>query len=101
MRKIEFLVLHYTASTDVGRSTINAWHVARDFAEVGYHYIIRKNGKVEIGRALSKIGAHTRGFNKNSIGIVLTGADNLKWYPSNKQIKAAQKLIAELRSTYG
>ena len=100
MRNIEFIVLHYTASVDVGRNTINSWHQARGWNEIGYHFVVRKNGRIEEGRDISKVGAHTRGYNKDSIGIVLTGSNDLAWYPTNKQIVAAKVLIAALRSAY-
>ena len=42
---------------------------------VGYHYIIRKDGKIENGRPDFVIGAHCRSQNMNfsSIGVCLTG----------------------------
>jgi len=99
-RKITFIVLHYTASKDVSAATINIWHKQRGFREIGYHYVIRENGTVEVGRNLNKIGAHTRGKNVNSVGIVLTGHNSLAWYPSNKQIVAARHLVSAIQDTY-
>lgn len=40
---------------------------------VGYQYIIEKDGKVTQCRKDDEEGAHTVGYNKNSIGIMLSG----------------------------
>lgn len=48
-------------------------HRERGFRNIGYHYVIRRNGHVEVGRPESQIGAHAVGFNIKSIGICLIG----------------------------
>lgn len=54
-------------------ATITKWHKARNFKDVGYHYFIRKNGTLEVGRLLSETGAHCIGKNASTIGICLSG----------------------------
>lgn len=39
----------------------------------GYHFVIRRDGRVEIGRDLLAQGAHAYGWNDVSIGICLVG----------------------------
>ncbi len=67
-------------SMDIGTDEIRAWHLARGWSDIGYHYVIRRDGTLENGRDLDKdgnvdeeIGAHAFGFNANSIGICLIG----------------------------
>ncbi len=48
-------------------------HRDRGFKSGGYHYVIRRNGHVELGRPEHQIGAHATGFNNKSIGICLIG----------------------------
>lgn len=76
MRKIEKIILH-CAATPEGRDytveEIDRWHKDRGFAEIGYHYVIYRDGSVHPGRSLSKAGAHCLGQNANSIGVCYVG----------------------------
>jgi N-acetylmuramoyl-L-alanine amidase len=45
----------------------------KGFSDIGYHYVITKDGSVHMGRRLDKIGAHCLGQNLESVGICLTG----------------------------
>jgi N-acetyl-anhydromuramyl-L-alanine amidase AmpD len=58
---------------DVDWKDIDRWHRQRGWLGIGYHFVIRRNGSVEKGRDIDAIGAHARGYNKNSIGICLVG----------------------------
>lgn len=77
MREIEKLIVHCSdtpASMDIGEAEIRQWHVEeRGWSDIGYHFVIRRDGTVEVGRPLEKAGAHTHGHNKNSIGVCLVG----------------------------
>ena len=83
MRKIDAIVIHCTATRagqDVRAADIDKWHKERGFAGIGYNYVIDLDGTVEVGRPLTKDGAHcnTAGlsglaYNKHSIGIVYVG----------------------------
>jgi len=79
--KVTWIVIHYSATAierDYSAADIDAMHRARGFNEIGYHYFIRKNGRVETGRDLSQpgrfeVGAHSQGENSASIGICFEG----------------------------
>jgi N-acetylmuramoyl-L-alanine amidase len=80
MRHLDEIVIHCTATTgddagDVDIDTVRRWHTRapRSWSDVGYHYLIRRDGSVEVGRPLSRPGAHVRGHNASTIGIVYTG----------------------------
>lgn len=76
MRAIDTLILHCSATQpdmDIGVAQIDAWHKARGWNGIGYHFVIRRNGVVEHGRPVEEIGAHAVGFNKTSLGICLVG----------------------------
>lgn len=75
-RVITHLVVHCSAtpaSRDIGAKEIDRMHRERGFLKIGYHYVIKRDGTVEIGRQESEVGAHVTGHNKNSIGICLIG----------------------------
>lgn len=76
MRKITHIVVHCSATKaglDIGAATIKRWHLDKGWSDIGYHFVIRRNGQLEKGRALETPGAHVEGHNSNSIGICLVG----------------------------
>lgn len=94
------IALHHSASADVPAAEIHAWHLARGWAGVGYHFVIRNNGYIERGRPLEAIGAHAGPeVNGHSIGICLTG-DFMNAEPSTAQISSLVELITCLNTYY-
>ena len=76
MRKIDTFIIHCSATPEgreVSRAELKQWHLKRGFVDIGYHYIVHQNGRVEVGRPLEQIGAHCRGHNARSIGICYIG----------------------------
>lgn len=75
--RTDFIVVHCSAtgpSQDIGVKEIRKWHVKeRDWIDVGYHFVIRRNGTIELGRPLWAIGAHVQNYNRTSVGICLVG----------------------------
>ena len=73
----EYLVVHCSAtkpSMDIGLREIKRWHVDDNgWRDVGYHYIIRRNGEVELGRSNRDTGAHAAGYNHKSISLCMVG----------------------------
>lgn len=58
----------------IGADEIRHWHVEQNgWDDIGYHYVIRRNGSVERGRDESIVGAHEKNNNRDSIGICLVG----------------------------
>lgn len=75
-RKIDLIVIHCTASPNgkpVSVETVTAWHKARGFQTIGYHYLVDVDGTVHFGRPEEVMGAHAKGFNAHSIGVCLVG----------------------------
>ena len=60
---------------------------------MGYHFVIRRCGKVEIGRPLSQTGAHVKGHNKGNIGICLVGGCNTAQQPEDNFTFAQRKAL--------
>mgnify|MGYP001210030150 CR=1 FL=1 len=82
MRPINEIVIHCTA-TPAGRPVsvdeVNEWHLARGWSGIGYHRVIHLDGQREAGRPIERIGAHVKGHNTGTIGVVYVGgmtADN-------------------------
>lgn len=94
------IVIHHSASPDVSANTITKWHKQRNFKTIGYHFVIRKNGNIEPGRAIDKQGAHAKGRNQSHIGICITGKLNQS-SPTVEQLCSLIKLLRGLRARYG
>lgn len=106
--KTNHIVLHCSATRgvqDVGVKEIRSWHKAKGWKDVGYHFVIRRNGKVESGRPERDVGSHVQGHNTASIGICMVGGlDDRTWRPSNNftaaQWKSLAALVAQLVKRY-
>jgi len=76
-KKTDSIIIHCAAtkaSMDIGYDEIRKWHVDQNgWDDVGYHFIIRRNGKYEKARPEGYSGAHAPSHNSRSIGICLVG----------------------------
>tara|TARA_R110000868_G_scaffold238717_2_gene493182 strand:+ start:3185 stop:3580 length:396 start_codon:yes stop_codon:yes gene_type:complete len=99
MRKINLIIVHCSDS-DINMhddvSVIRQWHLERGFDDTGYHFYIKRSGKIQFGRKVQKIGAHTKGHNKSSIGVCLGG----KYVFTKNQKAALVNLLRTLLHTY-
>ena len=84
-RPITEFVVHWTAhyldSEGVGASRVHRDMISRtdiQFAGIGYHYVIKRDGTIERGRPLGIQGAHAAGggHNKHSVGISFVAGYN-------------------------
>lgn len=78
MRPINKIIIHCSAtppSMDVGVKEIRQWHLERGWSDIGYHFVIRRDGTIEEGRPVAIKGAHcaAKGGNTGSIGICMVG----------------------------
>lgn len=106
-KKTTLLVVHVTAtppSANIGAKEVDAMHRARGFNGIGYHYVIRRNGKVEPGRPENQVGAHVENFNSISVGVSLVGGVDAKGRPQDnktpEQERALEQLLRELSGRY-
>lgn len=76
-RAIDLVVIHCadTPSTmDIGVAEIRKWHTEeRGWSDIGYHWVIRRDGTLEQGRDEAVAGAHVAGHNSRSIGVCMIG----------------------------
>jgi len=102
MRSYKYIIIHCSDSEWGDAKVIDSWHKERGFKEIGYNYVVMngrrktkneyeasEDGLVELGRAITKEGAHCIGYNSNSIGICLIGVRDF----TVAQYKALFKLI--------
>jgi N-acetylmuramoyl-L-alanine amidase len=81
MEDVRWLVLHTTGTPngeDTSAAAVNRYHrKTLGWASIGYHFVIRLDGKIETGRPLTKQGSHCRGINDRSIGLAFSGNGDL------------------------
>ena len=107
-RKINEIIVHCSATPegkDYSVDTIRKWHLQRGFADIGYHYIIYRDGSIHTGRDESVIGAHCKGHNSNSIGVCYIGGcasdgKTPKDTRTAEQKQSLVKLLKELKAKY-
>lgn len=102
-----FIAVHCSATSpkqDVDVAEIRRWHKKRGWRDVGYHFVIRRNGDVQVGRPLSQTGAHVKGHNKGNIGVCMVGGCNAELQPEDNftlaQRKALFGLMAALQEQF-
>jgi N-acetylmuramoyl-L-alanine amidase len=107
MRQINRIIIHCTATPEGRDHTakeIDRWHKAQGWSGIGYHYVIRLDGTVENGRPVEKVGAHVKGHNADSIGVVYVGGCDKNMKPKDTRTAAQKaalvKLVAVLQKRY-
>lgn len=117
MRQIDEIIIHCTATrpnwwedktTEEKVAEVKRWHVQdNNWSDLGYHYLLDRDGTQAKGRPIEKAGAHCKGHNSNSIGIALFGGhgsserDTFNEHYTVEQNKALRELLADLSDTYG
>lgn len=101
-RPISRVFIHCTASDNPAHDnveTITAWHKARGFSTIGYHFLIHKDGRVSACRSLELTPAAQAGHNTGTIAISLHGLDKAKF--TDAQFGALIRLCQEIDGAYG
>ena len=107
-RKITEIIVHCSATPegkDYTVDDIRRWHKQRGYSDVGYHYIVYRNGILAQGRDVNIIGAHAAGHNAHSIGICYIGGMNAENTQPEDTRTLRQKarllsLLVDLRKLY-
>lgn len=107
-RPISEIIIHCTATAegkDYMVDDIRAWHKARGWSDVGYHYLIYRDGTVHEGRPVGQIGSHVAGRNTGTIGVAYVGGVSADGKTPKDTRTASQRasllwLIAELRKKH-
>jgi N-acetylmuramoyl-L-alanine amidase len=106
MRKINFLVVHTTATPQNTKieSIQNYWKNVLKWKNPGYHYIIESNGNVVNIHNISLVANGVANFNSNAIHIsYIGGIDGVGKPVDNRtaaQKKSLLKLLKELKQKF-
>ena len=106
-RHISFIIVHCSAVRPGQRSSakdIDRWHRDKGWNGIGYHYVVRRDGSMELGRPLEEVGAHCVGHNSHSIGICYEGGLDEHGEEADtrtpEQKRALRKLLEELHGRF-
>lgn len=94
------IILHHAAAKTCSAEDIHRWHLNKGWSGAGYHFLVRKDGKIYRLRPEDKVGAHAYGSNYNSIGVCFEGDYMVENMPE-EETKAGQELVAYLKKKYG
>jgi hypothetical protein len=117
VRPISEIIIHCTATradwwadktTAQKVAEVRKWHVeGRGWSDIGYHFLIDRDGTVKEGRPVERTGAHVKGHNTGTIGISLFGGhggekdgsfeDNF----TVEQGEALRRLVSRLQAEHG
>ena len=116
LRKINEIIIHCTATRPdwwAGRKTsqrvaeVRRWHIEdRGWSDIGYHFLVDRDGTISKGRPVEQAGAHVAGHNAEPIGISLFGGhgsdatDSFYEHFTPEQGAALRKLLDDLQGQY-
>ena len=105
MRKITQLIIHCSDTPpgmDIGVDEIRQWHTSppRNWSDIGYHVVIRRDGTLEEGRDIERPGAHTLGQNKNSIGVCLVGGYKGQFDFNYRQLESLMTFVGIIKERF-
>ena len=96
--RTDYIVLHHMAANG-SADDVHRAHLANGWAGIGYHFFVRKDGRVYRGRPITKVGAHTQGYNSQSVGVCFEGNFETE-HMSESQKQSGRELVAYLKGIY-
>ena len=108
MRIISLVILHCSAvkpDQESSAAQIDTWHRNRGWKlGIGYHYVVRRNGEIELGRPEYMVGAHCLNHNTHSIGVCYEGGVDARGQPADtrtaEQKASLRRLLEDLHRRY-
>lgn len=99
-RFINEIIIHCSATPagkDYTVDDIRRWHKQQGWTDIGYHYVIYRDGTIHEGRSIDIAGAHCTGHNTHSIGVCyIGGVQRNGKTPSDTRTHAQKEALARL-----
>lgn len=90
-----------TLSPEARLRNIQAYHQdVRGWCDIGYQYLISRDGRVWEGRGAAKVGSHVAGQNTGNVGIAFLGTYT-SVSATATQVANAGALVGDLAARYG
>lgn len=96
-----YIIVHHTGAEEKNTEQIRQYHKSLGWRDIGYHFVIERDGKVVNGRSLDLPGAHCTAdkMNFRGIGIALIG-NFMNHPPTEQQVTSLIQHLLKLRRTY-
>ena len=107
MKEVLYIVVH-CSSTRVNQKwtveDIDRCHKAKNWAMIGYHWVIYQDGSIHEGRKEKYAGAHVKHYNEHAIGVCYIGGKDEKGRYADtrtpEQKASLWFLLKDLKETY-
>jgi hypothetical protein len=111
MGRVEYITIHHEGShvrtlTDLHQTAellerLRRYQVNQlGWADIGYHYVIDRAGRVWTARSPEWQGAHVRNNNPNNLGVMVLGNFE-RQSPTEAQLTALPRVVGRLRREHG
>ena len=107
MKDVLYIVVHCSStrvSQKVTVKDLDDWHKARNFAMIGYHWVIDQEGNILKGRDEKYAGEHVKQYNQHAIGVCYIGGKDDKGRNADtrtpEQKAALWFLLKDLKQSY-
>ncbi|MCK5126814.1 MAG: N-acetylmuramoyl-L-alanine amidase [candidate division Zixibacteria bacterium] len=75
--KPNYITVHCSATPpsghNIGVIALRDMHKARGWSDIGYHWVIKRDGTLQPGRPMTRNGAGVKGHNEGNIHVCLVG----------------------------
>lgn len=104
----DMIVIHCSATPptmNVDVKDIRRWHINNGWADVGYHFVIKRDGEIQNGRDINEVGAHVAGHNSHTVGVCLVGGTDARGRAecsfTDAQWASLRQVIHKINGIYG
>lgn len=93
VRKWTHIIIHHTGAEEKDADQVRRYHLSLGWRDVGYHYVVERDGRVVQGRGLDLVGAHCKASSMNYKGIGIAVIGNLQ---NHSILPAQEKAVVQL-----
>jgi hypothetical protein len=106
--KVYRMAIHHTESPTIDSLSpaarlrqIQSYHMdVKGWCDIGYHYLVSRDGRIWEGRPSTQLGSHAGGANTGNIGIAVIGSHD-STPVSTVQVDAIASLVRQLGERHG
>ena len=93
----KYIIVHHTGAEEENTAQIRNYHRRLGWRDIGYHFVIERDGALVPGRVQCERGAHcvAGGMNTNALGLALIGNFEIR-RPHPEQVTALASLLRRL-----
>lgn len=101
------MAIHHTESPTVDKLSpaarmrqIQSYHMdVKGWCDIGYHYLISRDGRIWEGRPVAQLGSHAGGANTGNVGVALMGSHDTTPI-TETQIDSVAQIIRAVAGAY-